>query len=89
MSSLARVLRPTLQRTTSPSSSPARAEVKRLAHHLRGSLTTFAAQAAFDAALELEAMGRTGDLTGAEAAFVSLRDALRHLQKALARRTNR
>ncbi len=47
------------------------------AHSLKGSISTFGAQAAFDAALALERQGRSGDLNGAE-------DGLSRLEQALA-----
>ena len=37
--------------------------LERHAHSLKGSVSTFGAQEAFDAALALEKQGRTGDLT--------------------------
>jgi two-component system sensor histidine kinase/response regulator len=57
------------------------------AHSLKGSVSTFGAQEAFDAALELEKQGRTGDLTYAseglrrlEEALIALRPELEALQ---------
>ncbi len=61
------------------------AQVKRLAHTLKGSLGMFGAKAAFDVALELEAMGRTGDLTGCEATYAALETALQQVALVLAR----
>jgi CheY-like chemotaxis protein/HPt (histidine-containing phosphotransfer) domain-containing protein len=61
------------------------AQVKRLAHNLKGSLGTFGARSGYDAALELEMMGRANDLTGAEAAYAALQDVLQRLQPALTR----
>jgi PAS domain S-box-containing protein len=46
------------------------------AHSLKGSVSTFGANRAFEAAFELEKQGRSGDLTGAE-------DGLLHLEKTL------
>ena len=56
-----------------------------LAHTLKGSLGMFGAKAAFDVALELEAMGRTGDLTGCEATYAALETALQQVALVLAR----
>ncbi len=60
-------------------------QVKRAAHTLKGALSTLGARAAFDAALELEAMGRANDLSGVDDAFHALREALERLQPVLAR----
>ena len=60
------------------------ARLKRVAHNLKGGLSMFGAKTAFDAALLLEAMGRTGDLAGAEDAFAALEEAIRELQPVLA-----
>lgn len=51
--------------------------LERHAHSLKGSVSTFGAQEAFDAALGLEKQGRTGDLAQAQ-------DGLRRLEQALA-----
>jgi CheY-like chemotaxis protein/nitrogen-specific signal transduction histidine kinase len=59
-------------------------QLKRVAHNLKGSLGTFGAKEAFDAALELEAMGRVNDLAGADAAYQTLQAALQQLQPVLA-----
>ena len=57
------------------------------AHSLKGSVSTFGAKYAFDAALALERKGRSGDLAGVdeglgllESALVSLRPELETLQ---------
>ncbi len=50
--------------------------LERHAHSLKGSVSTFGAQEAFDAALALEKQGRTGDLAAAA-------DGLRRLEHAL------
>jgi two-component system sensor histidine kinase/response regulator len=55
----------------------------RVAHTLKGAVSTLGAVAAKDAAQRLENMGRADDLTGAEAAFAVLQDELRRLQQAL------
>jgi len=44
-------------------------ELHRAAHSLKGSVATFAAQQAFDAALRLERFGRAGELSEVEEAF--------------------
>lgn len=53
------------------------------AHTLKGSVGNFGAQAAFDAALALEQMGRQGDLSGAEAALAHLTAEIARLQPVL------
>jgi HPt (histidine-containing phosphotransfer) domain-containing protein len=58
--------------------------VRRAAHTLKGAVGTFAAQAALEAALRLEALGRAGDLAGAEGAWSALEEAVRDLTPALA-----
>jgi HPt (histidine-containing phosphotransfer) domain-containing protein len=50
--------------------------LERHAHTLKGSVSTFGAQEAFEAALALEKQGRSGDLTSAA-------DGLRRLEHAL------
>lgn len=57
--------------------------VGRAAHKLKGGLLTIGAAAAGDAALRLEKMGKQGDLSGADAALVSLNDELEKLVVAL------
>jgi two-component system sensor histidine kinase/response regulator len=47
-------------------------QLKAAAHPLKGSLGTFGAKAAADAALRLEAMARAGDLAGGPAALADL-----------------
>jgi HPt (histidine-containing phosphotransfer) domain-containing protein len=54
--------------------------LERHAHSLKGSVSTFGAQEAFDAALELEKQGRTGDLTSAQDGFNRLEQALAALR---------
>ena len=46
--------------------------VRNSAHTLKGSVGNFAAEAAFQAAFKLEAMGRNQDLTGAQEAMLEL-----------------
>jgi two-component system sensor histidine kinase/response regulator len=53
------------------------------AHSLKGSVSTFGAQEAFDAALELEKQGRTGDLTEAPEGLRRLEEALTALRPEL------
>ena len=54
------------------------------AHTLKGSVGVFCASRAFHAALELEEMGHSSALIGAEAAYQELTMAMEHLQPALA-----
>jgi CheY-like chemotaxis protein len=60
--------------------------LRRLAHSLKGSADTFAAQPAVAAALRLEMMGRNGDLTDAGEAFDILQRQIDRLGQALAGR---
>ncbi len=53
------------------------------AHSLKGSVSTFGAQEAFEAALALERKGRSGDLTGAEESVSKLEAALTALRPEL------
>jgi HPt (histidine-containing phosphotransfer) domain-containing protein len=59
--------------------------VERAAHRLKGSLGTLAAMAAHAAAFQLEAIGRSGDLTQADAAWKSLEHELTRLRPELER----
>ncbi len=59
--------------------------VRREAHVLRGSLGTFAARSALDAALKLETMGRENNLAHAEEAFRRLQEEISRLKQSLAR----
>jgi len=54
-----------------------KSSVEHNAHSLKGSVSTFGAKGAFDAAFALERAGRTGDLTNAA-------DSLRQLELSLA-----
>ena len=54
------------------------------AHTLKGSVGNFGAEAAFDAALRLEKMGRAGDLAGVKEAFEALEAEMQRLEPALA-----
>jgi len=58
-------------------------ELRRAAHFLKGSVSTFAAQAAIDAALKLERIARSGELMGAGDAYASLAAEIRRLRAAL------
>src|SRR5262249_58928334 len=57
--------------------------LQRAAHTLKGSVGTFAAQAAVAAAQRLEDLGRQGDLTQAEAAYGQLGYEMTRLEQAL------
>jgi HPt (histidine-containing phosphotransfer) domain-containing protein len=57
--------------------------IMRTAHRLKGSVATFAAKPATEAALRLETMGRNGDIGDAAAAFSTLQAELARLQPAL------
>jgi two-component system, sensor histidine kinase and response regulator len=54
-----------------------------VAHTLKGAVGHFGAQAAFEAALRLEVMGRGGDLTQAEAVYAELANEVTRLEGAL------
>jgi HPt (histidine-containing phosphotransfer) domain-containing protein len=54
--------------------------LERHAHSLKGSVSTFGAQEAFDAALALEKQGRTGDLASSQAGLRRLERALTALR---------
>src|SRR5277367_6143367 len=57
--------------------------VEHYAHSLKGSVSTFGAQEAFDAALALERKGRSGDLTGAEESLRKLENVFEALRPEL------
>ena len=59
--------------------------LKRAAHSLKGAASNFSAPAACDAAFQLESLGGTGNMTGADEAYSTLQAALQRLQAALAR----
>jgi two-component system, sensor histidine kinase and response regulator len=61
--------------------------VQSAAHALRGSVATFGAQAAFDAARVLEVMARNRDLTGAADALARIEREIPRLEAALAELT--
>jgi len=58
--------------------------LQRAAHSLKGTVRSFGAQAAGDAALRLEEMGRSGDLTQAALACAELEKEVANLEQALA-----
>jgi CheY-like chemotaxis protein len=60
------------------------AKLQRAAHTLKGAVGTFGARGTFEAALRLETMGRSCDLTGAPEATRELEHAVARLQQALA-----
>jgi HPt (histidine-containing phosphotransfer) domain-containing protein len=57
--------------------------LERAAHTLKGSVGNFGAEAAFEAALRLEKMGRSRDLSGVEAALRALEEEMERLRPAL------
>jgi two-component system, sensor histidine kinase and response regulator len=66
--------------------SAARRDAKALekaAHGLKGALGNFSVQAAYDAALRLEMIGRSGDLNKAGEALISLEEEIERLRSAL------
>jgi CheY-like chemotaxis protein len=58
-------------------------QLERSAHSLKGSVATFAAQDAYDAALKLERLARARDLTDAEGAYATLAHEVDRLKLAL------
>jgi HPt (histidine-containing phosphotransfer) domain-containing protein len=59
------------------------AALERAAHSIKGSVSTFAARPAFDAALRLETMARCGDLADIETACATLVAEIERLSDAL------
>ena len=57
--------------------------LERASHSLKGSVANFGAEPAYQAALELERMGRSNDLTQARAAYRRLEESLHSLQPEL------
>ena len=57
--------------------------LQRAAHSLKGSVSNFGADAAYNAALVLEMMGRTRDLAQAERGLAELDEALQYIHPAL------
>ncbi len=60
-------------------------QIKRAGHNLKGSLGMIGARTAYDAALELEAMGRAHDLTGVEGTYSALQQGINRLLPVLER----
>jgi CheY-like chemotaxis protein len=58
--------------------------LEQAAHSVKGAMSSFGAQAAHEAALKLEVMGREGDLTQAALACAELEREIAHLTQALA-----
>ncbi|MCH8868984.1 MAG: Hpt domain-containing protein [Chloroflexi bacterium] len=58
-------------------------EVYRTAHTLKGAVGNFPANAAFEAALRLEMMGRAGDMANAKQAYLELEGLINRLKPAL------
>lgn len=58
--------------------------LERAAHTLKGSVGNFGADAAFQAAFQLEKMGRSGNLTGVDEAYHALETEMERLRPALA-----
>jgi two-component system, sensor histidine kinase and response regulator len=54
--------------------------VEHNAHSLKGSVSTFGAKEVFEAALALEKLGRSGNLSGAQDGLTTLENALRRLR---------
>ncbi len=61
------------------------ARLARAAHTLKGSISNFATGTAFEAARQLELMGRQGDLHGAREVYAQLSESLQRLRSALER----
>jgi HPt (histidine-containing phosphotransfer) domain-containing protein len=59
--------------------------LERAAHKLKSSLSYFSAPSAADAAVRLEQMGRSGNLSGAEPVYLRLKTDVSDLEKALNR----
>ncbi len=57
--------------------------VERSANNIKGAVGNFAAKSAFEAALKLEMLGRSGDLTHAQGAFENLKEKIVNLEYAL------
>jgi HPt (histidine-containing phosphotransfer) domain-containing protein len=58
-------------------------DIKRLAHTIKGAVGTFGAQPAYDAAMDLETMGREGDLSGIGRAWARMQEVIVRLNAAL------
>jgi len=59
------------------------AGLERVSHTLKGSIGNFAAKSAFDAALRLEMIGRSGDMSAAREAYIALEEEIRRLAVSL------
>ncbi len=59
--------------------------LKRMAHNLKGSMSHFGAQEAYEVALKLEALGRSGKLDGASELAVALEEAVQRILPAFQR----
>jgi CheY-like chemotaxis protein len=59
------------------------ADVRRLAHNLKGSVRLFGAKSAFDSAFLLEQMSRSGNLSGASEALTALEESIERIAPAL------
>jgi CheY-like chemotaxis protein len=59
------------------------ADVKRIAHNLKGSVRLFGSKSAFDSAFLLEQMSRNGNLANASTAFAALEQSLERLSPIL------
>jgi len=73
----------TLEKIRSAVATRDAAALEHHAHSLKGSVSTFGAQHAFEAALELERKGRTGDLAGVDDGLGQLEHALGALRPEL------
>ncbi len=73
----------TLEKIRSAVATRDAAALEHHAHSLKGSVSTFGAQQAFEAALELERKGRTGDLAGVDDGLGQLECALGALRPEL------
>ena len=81
-----RVLQSELMLLESEGSSAGRLQnLMRASHSLKGSVGSFGAQAAFEAAQRLETLARNADLSGAEAAYTALATEIARLDPVLAR----
>src|SRR5690349_11418049 len=72
-----------LERIRTAVASGDQAGLEHQAHSLKGSVSTFGAQAAYDAAFLLEKLGRSGDMRGANQSLAKLEQALATLRPEL------
>jgi CheY-like chemotaxis protein len=61
-------------------------ELEKTAHSLKGMVGNFSAKDCFEAALELERLGRSGELANAQVAFQDLEKKIKNLESLLAAR---